>query len=76
MDAPQAPWVAQHLGREAVVEERPDGAVVVTMTVTNRDNFRSFVLTFLEHAEVLAPPEVRADVVRWLGALAGSGTAA
>ncbi|HKH05030.1 MAG TPA: WYL domain-containing protein [Acidimicrobiales bacterium] len=76
VDAPQAPWVAQHLGREAVVEERPDGAVVVTMTVTNRDNFRSFVLTFLEHAEVLAPPEVRADVVRWLGALAGSGTAA
>jgi predicted DNA-binding transcriptional regulator YafY len=44
--------------------------VVVTMTVTNRDSFRSFVLTFLDHAEVLGPPELRTDVVGWLEALA------
>jgi predicted DNA-binding transcriptional regulator YafY len=40
--------------------------VVVTMTVTNRDNFRSFVLTFLDHAEVLAPADLRAEIVAWL----------
>ena len=50
----QAPWIVHHRGQ--VVEERPDGSVVVTMAVTSRENFRSFVLTFLDHAEVLAPP--------------------
>ncbi len=66
VDAPQAPWIVQHLGPGAVAEERADGSVVVTMTVTNRDNFRSFVLTFLDHAEVLAPADLRADIVSWL----------
>ena len=66
VDAAQAPWIVQHLGPGAVVDERPDGSVVVAMTVTNRDNFRSFVLTFLDHAEVLAPPDLRAEVVAWL----------
>ena len=66
VDAAQAPWIVQHLGPGAVAEERPDGSVVVTMTVTNRDNFRSFVLTFLDHAEVLAPDDLRADIVSWL----------
>src|SRR5918994_1734460 len=54
----------------AVAEERSDGSVVVTMTVTNRDNFRSFVLTFLDHAEVLEPADLRAAVVEWLEAIA------
>ncbi len=66
VDAPQAPWIVQHLGPGAVAEERPDGSVVVTMAVTNRDNFRSFVLTFLDHAEVLEPADLRAQVVGWL----------
>jgi proteasome accessory factor B len=72
VDPPQAPWIVQHLGPGAVAEERPDGSVVVTMTVTNRDSFRSFVLTFLDHAEVLGPPELRSDVVEWLQALAAA----
>ena len=66
VDAAQAPWIVQHLGPGAVAEERPDGSVVVTMTVTNRDNFRSFVLTFLDHAEVLEPAELRNEIVVWL----------
>jgi predicted DNA-binding transcriptional regulator YafY len=70
VDRAQAPWIVQHLGPGAVAEERPDGSVVVTMTVSNRDSFRSFVLTFLDHAEVLAPPELRADIVAWLEAVA------
>jgi hypothetical protein len=36
------------------------------MTVTNRAAFRTFVLGFLEHAEVLDPPDIRADFVTWL----------
>jgi hypothetical protein len=30
------------------------------------------VLGFLEHAEVLEPPDVRADVVAWLEAVAAA----
>jgi hypothetical protein len=32
------------------------------------------VLDFLDHAEVLAPPEVRAEVVAYLERLAGTTT--
>lgn len=68
VDAAQAPWIVQHLGPGSVLEERADGSVVVAVTVTNRENFRSFVLTFLDHAEVLEPADLRADLVRWLEA--------
>jgi predicted DNA-binding transcriptional regulator YafY len=39
------------------------------MSVTNIDGFRSFALGFLEHAEVLSPPELRDDIVKWLQGL-------
>ena len=67
----QAGWVEADLGSKAVAERRDDGSLVVRMAVTNRGAFRSFVLGLLDHAEVLAPPELRADMVAWLTALAG-----
>jgi proteasome accessory factor B len=70
VDADQAVWAAHQLGRDAVVETREDQSVVLSLIVRNRDAFRSFVLSFLEHAEVLEPDELRADVVQWLEALA------
>ena len=73
VSATQAGWVEADLGSKAVAERRDDGSVVVRMAVTNRDAFRSFVLGLLDHAEVLAPPELRADMVGWLSALAGEG---
>lgn len=69
IDADQAGWAVDHLGPDAVVDRDPDGAVEVVLTVTNRDAFRSFVLGFLDHAEVLDPVELRDDVVAWLEAL-------
>jgi proteasome accessory factor B len=66
IDGPQASWAVQHVGPDHVVEEDADGSVVVELPVTNRAAFRSFVLSFLEHAEVLAPPELRDDLVAWL----------
>jgi proteasome accessory factor B len=69
-----AGWVEADLGAKAVAERRDDGAVVVRMAVTNREAFRSFVLGLLDHAEVLEPPELRADIVAWLSALAGPET--
>jgi proteasome accessory factor B len=65
IDRDQAPWALDRLGGATVVSDEPDG-VLVRLTVTNRDAFRSFVLGFLEHAEVLEPPELRDDLVAWL----------
>jgi proteasome accessory factor B len=69
VDADQAGWAIGQLGPDAVKERRPDGAVVLALRVTNRAAFRSFVLGFLEHAEVLEPDELRAEVVTWLEGL-------
>jgi len=72
VDAGQAAWAAAHVGPDAVEEWRPDGSVVLAVRVTNRDAFRSFVLGFLDHAEVLGPPELRVDMVEWLERLCRS----
>ncbi len=66
IDGPQVGWAVQHLGPDHVVEEGADGSVVVELPVTNRAAFRSFVLSFLEHAEVLEPAELRDDLIAWL----------
>ncbi len=66
VDADQALSAMQHLGHETVVEERPDGSCVFEVAVSNRNAFRSFVISFLEHGEILAPDELRADLVEWL----------
>ena len=42
------------------------------VAVRHRPAFRSWVLGLLEHAEVLGPEELRADVVGWLEAVAGA----
>ncbi|MFA5884446.1 MAG: WYL domain-containing protein [Acidimicrobiia bacterium] len=76
VDAARASLVTGSLGDEAVVEQRDDGSVVVALDVVNRDAFRAFVLDLLDHAEVLDPPELRAEIVGWLTELAGGGAAA
>jgi proteasome accessory factor B len=70
LNAGQAGWAAGHVGPDAVEAWRPDGSVVLAVRVTNRDAFRSFVLGFLEHAEILDPPELRAEMIQWLDDLA------
>jgi predicted DNA-binding transcriptional regulator YafY len=66
VDADQAAWAAGHVGADAVEERRRDGSVVLAVRVTNRDAFRSFVLGFLDHAEILEPGDLRAEMVAWL----------
>lgn len=65
VDADQAAYARHILGE---VEVDNDGSVVATLQVRNISAFRSFVLSFLEHAEVVGPPELRADFVSWLEA--------
>jgi predicted DNA-binding transcriptional regulator YafY len=66
VDADQAPFACDTVGREHVAINHDDGSVDIMLTVANRDAFRSFVLGFLDHAEVLSPPELRYDMISWL----------
>jgi len=72
VEAARAEMVVRELGEAAVVSTRPDGGVVVAVPCANADAFRSWLFGLGVHAEVLAPAEVRADVVGWLSALAGA----
>lgn len=49
-----------------------DGSVMFEVPVTNWPAFRSFVLSFLDHAELLSPPEARASMIDWLTSIAGA----
>lgn len=70
VDPDQARWAAANVGEPS--ETRPDGSVVIEVGVTNVDAFLSFVLTFLDHAEVLGPEELRDSMIAWLTRLADS----
>ncbi|HZP27939.1 MAG TPA: WYL domain-containing protein [Acidimicrobiia bacterium] len=74
VDEPRADWVVEQLGEAVVAERRVDGSVVVELSVVNREAFRTFVLELLEHAEVLEPAELRAELVTWLEAIAAPAT--
>jgi proteasome accessory factor B len=73
VEAEQAAIAIGIVGTEAVVEQRPDGSVVVELPVSNPEGFRAFVLGFLDHAEILGPDELRADLVAWLRDIANDG---
>lgn len=70
VDADHVAGVVERLGEQAVVERRAGGDAVVEMSVSDRSALRSYVLGFLEHAEVLDPPDLRAELVSWLEAIA------
>ena len=69
VDGVRAGAVVRELGDDRVVTRHADGAVDVRVPAGNIDAFRSWVLGLLEHAEVLEPASVRADVVAWLSAV-------
>ena len=67
VDADQASWACHRAGVDG--ERRPDGSVVLTLEVRDTAALRSFVVEFLEHAEVLEPQWLRDELVAWLEAL-------
>jgi proteasome accessory factor B len=71
VDADQAHWALDQLGTDSVLETAADGTTTFAVPVTSWPAFRSFVFSFLDHAEVLGPAFLRADVVSWLTDLAG-----
>ena len=66
VDGAQARWALDQLGEAGVLEVADDGATTFAVPVTSWPAFRSFVLSFLDHAEVVGPEDLRADVVAWL----------
>lgn len=65
VDHEQAVWAARRLGQQPS-ERDSDGSAIFEVEVRSPDAFRSLVLEFLEHAEILGPPGLRADMVAWL----------
>lgn len=70
VDADHVGWAEAFLGADRAVDRRADGSAIFALRITNRDAFRSMVLSFLDHAEVLEPPALRDDIVAWLEGLA------
>jgi predicted DNA-binding transcriptional regulator YafY len=73
VDATMAAKAVADAGPTATVERGEDGSATITMPVVQRDAFRSWVLGLLDHAEVVAPPALRTDVVAWLRSIASAG---
>jgi predicted DNA-binding transcriptional regulator YafY len=69
VDAPRARVAARELGDDRVLRWRDDGAVELRVPCANLPAFRSWLLGYLEHAEVIEPGDVRDDVVAWLQAV-------
>jgi predicted DNA-binding transcriptional regulator YafY len=66
LDGPHRDALVGELGPDATVVKDTKTSTTVELVVTNQAALRATVLTFLEHAEVLGPPEVRADFVAQL----------
>ena len=69
VDKRHVTWLTSFLRGAEVVERRGDGSVLVREMVRDAVAFRSFVLTFLDGAEVVEPIWFRDEVVAWLEAL-------
>ena len=68
VDADQASWACHRAGVDG--ERQPDGSVVLTLRVREPAALRTFVLDFLDHAEVLEPEWLRDELIGWLEAQA------
>ncbi|HXQ90482.1 MAG TPA: WYL domain-containing protein [Acidimicrobiales bacterium] len=74
VDATLAGPVLDEVGEGALAGRDDDGSVTVHLEVTNTAALRSWLFELGEHAEVVGPEEVRAGVVAWLEAMAGTTT--
>ncbi|MEL7156257.1 MAG: WYL domain-containing protein, partial [Actinomycetota bacterium] len=64
------------LGDAVDWQVEPSGSAVARVPVSSFDAFRTFLFGFLDHAELLAPPEWRAAIIDWLEAMSGENPAA
>jgi predicted DNA-binding transcriptional regulator YafY len=73
--------VERDLGTQRVLvsgggtEADPQRWIEVSVPCENREAFRSWVIGLGSDAEVLSPPEVRADLIRWLESICEASAA-
>lgn len=70
IDASRASVVVAQRGAGELLEQRPDGSVVLEVPCVNRAAFRSWLFDLGAEAEVLGPQDVRHEVIGWLRSLA------
>ncbi len=70
VDPARVAWARKQFGPDVAAAPEADGGVVLEVPVVMIDAFRSLVLEFLDHAEILEPPEMRDDMIRWLSEVA------
>ncbi len=70
IDGSRVESASRLLGPDAHRIDGDDGSAVFEIEVVNFDAFRTFVLGFLDRAEVLDPPEWRTAIIGWLEAVA------
>jgi predicted DNA-binding transcriptional regulator YafY len=69
IDGDRARAAVRDLAEDRVLWRGDDGSVEVEVPCANLPAFRSWLLGFAEHAEVLAPADVRDHIVAWLEAV-------
>jgi predicted DNA-binding transcriptional regulator YafY len=65
----RARLVAGEMGEEAIVERYDDGSIDLSVPCVNRDAFRSWLLGLTDNAVVVAPAEIRDEIVAWLSGI-------
>ena len=64
-DSHQTRWVCERTWHKSQqIERRPDGSLILSMSVSGLGEVKRWVLGFGSHAEVLAPTELREEVKR------------
>ena len=68
------PLLARQVERDrgGVIERHGDGSVVIEVDVRSPGAFRSWLFGMGDHAVVLSPPEMVADIITWLKAVVNS----
>lgn len=70
VDAHRAGRAERQVGSDRVRVRHDDGSIEVAVPCGNEPAFRSWLLGYLDAAEVLGPDDVRAGVIAWLEAVA------
>lgn len=66
IDAARAASAEREVGVDRVLVRHADGSIEIEVPCANLAAFRSWLFGYVEHAEVLAPEHVRAEVIGWL----------
>jgi len=66
VDSTRAAAALAEVGGDRVGVRHKDGSIEIDVPCANLPAFRSWLFGYLEHAEVIGPDDVRADVIGWL----------